>query len=111
MKKIGNILPVLGDIACSYFDDLYFSMNPVGEIPIFPIFLENVRLKSTYRMYLTGLHSIFRHEYDNEEDFINECVRGIEEDFKIERRPSTPPKFGCIKVSVVDDESGDAIAA
>lgn len=58
----------------------------VDEVPIFPIFLDNVKLKSTYKLYLQGLHSIFKHEFESEETFIQECERSFIEDFRIQPR-------------------------
>ncbi len=82
----------------------------LGEIPIFPIFLQDVKLRSTYRMYLSGKHSIFRHEFDSETSFIEECERGFFEDFKIPIRKDEPPEeFGDIKVIVSDYESNEPI--
>ncbi len=60
----------------------------VGEIPILPIFLDDVKLKSAYRLYLSGLHSIFRHEYASEDEFIDGCLRCFEQDFKISPKRS-----------------------
>jgi hypothetical protein len=50
---------------------------------MFPIFLEDVKLKGKYRMQLKGMHSIFKHEHTDEE-FLKKCITAFKEDFGIE---------------------------
>lgn len=47
------------------------------QIPILPIFLENVELRSRFKLYLSTIQSILRFEYDTEEAFISDCIRFI----------------------------------
>lgn len=50
---------------------------------IFPIFLHHVGLEGKYRMHLIGKHSIFRHEYESEEEFIDDCIAAFKKDFEL----------------------------
>lgn len=92
VNKIDNASLVVPFITKNVIDDAYndndfmkkelmyaFSEN----LLVLPIYLENVELKSVYRLYLTPLQSIFRHEYASEEDFIDECVKVFENNFNI----------------------------
>ena len=52
-------------------------------VKIFPIFIDDVKLKGKYRMQLKGKHSIFRNQYVHD-DFIKECLSAFENEFGIE---------------------------
>jgi hypothetical protein len=51
---------------------------------IFPIFLHEVGLKGKYRMQLRGKHSIFLHEYESKEEFLDDCIKAFQDDFGLE---------------------------
>lgn len=59
---------------------------------ILPVFLDDVKLKGKYRMQLRGLHSIFRHEYGDEDEFIAKCIDVFTNHFHIEPELKVPPK-------------------
>lgn len=54
------------------------------ETPILPIFIHDVELKGKYRMHLQGKHSIFKFEYENEDEFISECIEAFMDDFGLD---------------------------
>lgn len=45
--------------------------------PIFPIYLEDVKLTPQFRLDLAGTQSVMQFEYNDEETFIEECIQGI----------------------------------
>lgn len=90
----------------------------LDDVPIFPIFLEDVKLRRKYKMHLKGKHSIFRHEHSNEESFINACVDAFINDFRLEPTKSdktvTPimenkPNFKCLENLIRDSEDNSII--
>lgn len=56
------------------------------DTPMFPIYLDDVPLKAKYRVHLVDLHSLFLSEYEDEEAFIDECVKDFKEHFGLEPR-------------------------
>ena len=47
------------------------------EKKILPIFIDNVELQGKYRLQLSNLHSIFKYEYEDEEEFFKECIKTL----------------------------------
>lgn len=52
-------------------------------IPILPVFLEDVELDGFYLIHLLGRHTILKFEYENEQIFINDCIRIFDKDYGI----------------------------
>ena len=52
-------------------------------IPILPVFLEDVELDGFYLIHLLNRHAILKFEYENEQIFINDCIRIFDKDYGI----------------------------
>lgn len=61
--------------------ELYLAISE--NVEVLPIYLEDVELGLKYQYHLDGLQSIFKHDFASEEDFTNECLKVIEQDFDI----------------------------
>lgn len=86
-------------MSCSNDEDDYlikeFTVANNSKIKRLPIYLEDVQLSGFYLMHYLGRQSIFKHEYDNNEDmFIDSCISAFKsfglEPNKIYSKNKTP---------------------